>query len=467
MTTETTRAQSRRWGALGVLVLPVLFASMDISILYMAIPAVTADLTPSADQLLWILDAYGFLLAGLLVTAGNLGDRIGRRRLLMVGAAVFGAASLMAALSPTPEALIAARALMGVGGATLMPSTLSLIRNLFTDRVERTRAIGLWTAAFAGGSALGPILGGFLLEFLPWGSVFMVNVPVVVLLLAVTPLLVPEYRHGASGPLDPVSVVLSFAAVLPLVWAIKTTAEEVAVTVPTAMAAAAGVLMGAVFLRRQRRLATPLVDVSLFRDRGFTGAVLAGGTMMFALVGMMYHVNQYLQLVLGYSPLTAALWQLPLLVAVGAASTSAASLARLIGNAALFCAGAVSATAGMLLLALTPVDQGLWWVLAGATLVGLGVGPVAALAVDVVVASVGPERSGAASAVSETVNEFGAALGVAVLGSVGAMVYGEGVRDDLPGEVPSEVAEAVSANLGAAARTAERLPEEARVHLLA
>ncbi|GAB3716562.1 MFS transporter [Nocardiopsis oceani] len=461
MTTRTTRTHSRRWLALGVLIVPVLLTSMDISILYMAVPAITADLAPTAGQALWILDIYGFLLAGLLITAGNIGDRIGRRRLLMVGSALFGAASLAAALSTSPEALIAARALMGVGGATLMPSTLALIRNIFTDPAERTRAIGLWTAGFAGGAALGPIVGGVLLEFFAWGSVFLVNVPIILALLAVGALVLPEYRNTRAGPLDVPSVLLSFTAVLPLVWSAKTAAEELALTPVGAAALAVGLFSGTVFVLRQRRLAVPLVDVSLFANRRFTGAVLAGGLMMFSLVGMMLHTAQFLQLVQGFSPLNAALLLVPVLVAVAVTSVLSVTAARLWGHRAVFAGGALVSAGGMLVLGLVPADPPTWWVLAGSALVGMGVGPVAALAVDVVVAAVRPERAGAASAVSETANELGAALGIAVLGTVSAVFYRTGVRERLPEDVPEEGVEVIGSSLGAALGAAEQLPAEA------
>ncbi|WP_092106502.1 MFS transporter [Brevibacterium sandarakinum] len=222
MSARTPHSPDRRsrWLSLAVLTLPVILTSMDITILHIAIPTITQELTPSPNQTLWILDAYGFLLAGLLIVMGNVGDRIGRRRLLLLGAALFGAASTLAAFAPAPTVLIAARALMGIGGATLMPSTLSLIRNMFTDPAERTRAIGIWTASLSGGIALGPIIGGLLLESFWWGSVFLLNAPVIVLLLVLAPRLIPEYRNPASARLDGFSVLLSFTAVLPVVWSI-------------------------------------------------------------------------------------------------------------------------------------------------------------------------------------------------------------------------------------------------------
>ena len=344
-----------RWLGLAVLTLPVILTSMDITILHIAIPTITHELTPSSSQTLWILDAYGFLLAGLLIVMGNIGDRIGRRRLLLIGAALFGAASILAAFAPSPEVLIAARALMGIGGATLMPSTLSLIRNLFTDPGERTRAIGIWTASLSGGIALGPIIGGLLLEAFWWGSVFLINVPVIALLLVIAPRLVPEYRSPASARLDALSVLLSFATILPVVRAIKTAAEDLALTPPVAIGLAVGLLAGAAFLLRQRRLRAPLVDVGLFSNPQFSGAVLGAGLAMFSLVGVMLYSAQFLQLVEDLSPLIAALAMLPVMVAVGVMAVLASVLVRRFGYPLVFGAGAAVAAAGMLAFSRVPV----------------------------------------------------------------------------------------------------------------
>ncbi|ACQ79628.1 major facilitator superfamily MFS_1 [Beutenbergia cavernae DSM 12333] len=451
----------RRWWGLAVLLLPVLLTSMDMSILYLAIPSIAQALDPTASQMLWILDVYGFLLAGLLIVMGNVGDRIGRRRLLMLGAVVFGVASLLAAFAPSAPVLIAARALMGVGGATLMPSTLSLIRNMFPDDGERTRAIGIWTAGFAGGSALGPIAGGVLLEHFWWGSVFLVNVPVLVGLLIVTPLVVPEYRHPRPDRLDLFSAVLSLAAILPLVWAIKTVAEHGAVTPAALAAAGAGLACGAGFVARQRRLATPLVDVSLFASRRFSAALVAGSLAMFSLVGVMLTHSQYLQLVLELSPLTAALWLLPVLAAVGGFAVVATTLSSRVPSAAIVGVGAGVAAVGFVVFSGTPVDDGLARSVIGAALIGAGISGIMALATDLVVASVSPSRSGAASALSETANELGAALGIAVLGSVAAAAYRTSMSSGLPTDLPADAVAAVTSGLATALEVAARLPGDA------
>jgi DHA2 family multidrug resistance protein-like MFS transporter len=438
---------------------------MDVTILHIAIPTITRELAPTTSQTLWILDVYGFLLAGLLIMMGNIGDRVGRRRLLLVGAGLFGVASVLAAFAPNPELLIVARALMGVGGATLMPSTLSLIRNMFTDPGERTRAIGIWTASLSGGIAIGPIVGGLLLESLWWGSVFLINAPVIVLLVVAVPRLVPEYRSPSAAPLDLISVLLSFAAILPVVWAIKTSAEELALTLPAAAGLVLGLLAGTVFVVRQRRLQYPLVDVGLFAGPRFTGAVAGGGLAMFALVGVMLYNAQYLQLVHGLSPLVAALAMLPVMFGVGGAAVLASALVGRLGYPLVFGAGTAVAAAGMLAFSRVQADGGPALAIVAAAFIGVGIAPMMTLATDVVVAAAPPARSGAASALSETASELGAALGIAVLGSIGTAVYRSGVLDGIPADVPPEAAEAVSSSLGAAVGVAEQLPDQAASHL--
>ena len=454
-----------RWLGLAVLTLPVILTSMDITILHIAIPTITHELNPGPGLTLWILDSYGFHLAGLLIVMGNIGDRIGRRRLLLIGAGVFGTASALAAFAPAPEMLVAARALMGIGGATLMPSTLSLIRNLFTDPEERTKAIGMWTASLSAGIALGPVLGGLLLEAFWWGSVFLVNVPVIVLLLAITPRLVPEYRSPTPIRLDGSSVLLSFAAILPVVWAIKSTAEKLAPTPEAVIALVVGLLAGVAFLLRQRRLRAPLVDTGLFADPRFSGAILGAGLAMFSLVGVMLYSAQYLQLVEGLSPLVAALAILPVVASVGGMAVLASLLVHRFGYPLVFGAGAVLAAGGMLAFSRVPAGDGVVHAIVASALIGAGIAPMMTLATDVVVGAAPPDRSGAASALSETATELGAALGIAVLGSIGTAVYRATILDQGPAGLPAEAAEAVGSSLGAALSVSEQVPAEPAAHL--
>ncbi|MGH2805148.1 MAG: MFS transporter, partial [Thermoleophilaceae bacterium] len=309
-TPAAPRAGRREWLGLAVIALPCLLYAMDLTVLNLALPALSADLQPSSSQLLWIVDIYGFLVAGFLMTMGTLGDRIGRRRLLLIGAAAFGVASVFAAFSTSAEMLIAARALLGVAAATLAPSTLSLIRNMFHDPQQRTFAIGVWITSFSAGGALGPLAGGLLLERFWWGSVFLLAVPVMLLLLAVGPRLLPEFRDPEAGRLDLISAALSLVAVLAVIYGLKQIAQDGMGSVPT-LFIVAGLALGAAFLRRQRKLVDPLIDLRLFRVPAFSAALATNTLAFFVAFGAFLFLAQYLQLVLGLSPLRAGLWTVP------------------------------------------------------------------------------------------------------------------------------------------------------------
>ena len=300
----------RAWAALAVLTLAVTLLAIDSTVLALAIPSLSADLSPTASQLLWIGDIYSFTLAGLLVTMGNVADRIGRRRLLLIGTFGFGTASIMAAFAPSAGALIAARALLGVGGATIMPSTLSLIRNIFPDARHRTTAIAIWSAGSSGGTALGPLVGGVLLERFWWGSVFLINVPVMAAVIVTGLWLLPESKNDQGAPVDLASAVLSVLAIVPITYAVKSFAHD-GLTVVAIAALVGGLAAGWLFIRRQRTLATPLIDVELFRRPAFTWAIAATVLAIFALAGLLYFFSQYLQLVRGYSTLRAGLTEVP------------------------------------------------------------------------------------------------------------------------------------------------------------
>lgn len=448
----------RRWAALAVLVLPVLLISVDMTVLGFAIPALSADLQPSGPQLLWIIDIYSFLLAGLLVLMGNLGDRIGRRKLLMIGATAFGVASVLAAFATSAEMLIAARALLGLGGATLMPSTLSLIRTVFPDDRERRNAIAVWAASFAGGAALGPILGGFLLEHFWWGSVFLINAPVMVLLLIGAFFLLPESRNPSPGPFDVLSAALSISGILPLVYGLKVIGTEgVSLLAVTALLVGAALLV--LFVRRQRRLVEPLLDVTLFANRIFTVAVLTNLLATFALIGVLFFLPQYLQIVLGLSPLTAGLWMMPLAIGTITGSLSAPSLSRLVGLRVIIGGGMLLASVGFATGAMLASTGSLGALMAWTALVGLGIGMAESLTNDVIVASAPAERTGGAAAISETAYEFGAAMGTAVLGTVGLLVYRAGLGG-APISVPESTIEAGGETLGALSSAAVGLPAD-------
>ncbi|MDG4758817.1 MFS transporter [Micromonospora sp. WMMD710] len=462
MTTTITpvpRAGRREWIGFTVLMLPLLLVSMDVSVLYFAVPFISEELRPSATQQLWIFDIYGFVLAGLLITMGALGDRIGRRRLLLLGATAFGAASLLAAYADSAATLIAARAVLGIGGATLMPSTLALVRNMFHDARQRGTAIGIWTATLTGGIAIGPVLSGVLLEHFWWGSIFLINIPAMLMLLLLAPVLVPEFRNPAAGRFDLVSAVLSLGALLPVIYGIKEMARD-GVDVARVLAVVAGVLIGALFLHRQRTRAYPMIDLALFRRRGFAGSLAVNLLAMFVLVGFAIFTTQHLQLVLGMSPLRAALWSLVPSLAVGGVAPAAAALAQRVERAYLIGAGFGIAVLGFLTLTRVTPDSPLWLLLAGASVYAGGLVMVMSLVTELVLGAAPPEQAGVASALTESSSELGGALGMAILGSVGAAVYHREVVDGLPADLPVDARDAAQETLGGALAVAKGLPAE-------
>ncbi|MCC5859083.1 MAG: MFS transporter [Ectothiorhodospiraceae bacterium] len=451
-------AGAREWAGLAVLALPTLLLGLDVTILYLALPALAADLQPSSTQALWIMDVYGFMIAGFLITMGSLGDRIGRRRLLMLGATAFAAASVVAAYAPRAELLILARAALGVAGATLMPSTLALISNLFGDARQRALAIGVWATMFALGMALGPVVGGALLAHFWWGAAFLVAVPVVAVLLVAAPLLLPEYRAPGEGRLDLLSVLLSLVAILPAIYGVKELAK--AGFAPGALfALAVGILGTLLFVRRQRRLAIPLLDLQLFASRTSSMALIVLLIGLVGVAGMMLLVTQYLQLVAGYSPLTAGLWMGPPALMMVAAGIGAPLLARRIRPAFVVAGALVLSSLGYGLIASIDADAiQVTRVITGFSLVYLGLGTIAALGTDLVVGSAPAERAGTASAMSEMVQELGLALGVALLGSLATLIYRVQIAGRIPEHMTAELAEALGDSLWAALAVAERLP---------
>ncbi|MBO8201737.1 MFS transporter [Streptomyces smyrnaeus] len=449
----TVKAGPREWAGLLILTLPVLLIAIDLTVLGFAVPALSEDLAPSSTQLLWLVDIYSFVLAGLLVTMGTLGDRIGRRKLLMIGCAGFGVASALAAYAPSAGALIAARVLLGVAGATLMPSTLSLLRNMFRDERQRMVAVAAWGSAFSAGSALGPVVGGLLLEHFWWGSVFLINLPLVLLALAGLPLLVPETKDPRPGRFDLLSAALTLLTVLPAVYAVKTFAHGDQLRAVPFLAV--GLAFGAVFVRRQRTLADPLIDISLFRIRHFSAAIVTNVLVIFVMAGSLFFIPQFLQLSEGLSPLRGGVMLLPGAALSVASGFFAAAAARRTGVRQLITAGLATAALGFAALTALPLGHGVAVVVLAFCLVSLGVGTVMTLTNSMVLATVPPERAGAASAVSETGIELGGALGVAVLGSVLSSAYRMGL-DPVDG-VPARVLDAARETLGNALAAAARL----------
>ncbi|XVQ09697.1 MFS transporter [Spirillospora sp. CA-255316] len=438
----TPRATARDWAGLAALVLPALLLSIDVTMLFLALPTLGAGLGADGTQQLWIMDAYGFMIAGFLVTMGTLGDRIGRRRLLLTGAAAFAALSALAAWSTGPGMLIVLRALLGIAGATIMPATLSLIRHMFADDRQRRIAIALWTAGTMGGMALGPAAGGLLLEHFWWGAAFLMAVPVMLLVLAAGPLL-PEYRDPAPGRLDPLSVLLSLATMLPLVYAVKETARHG----PGLLAAAAllvGLASGYLFVRRQPRLAAPLLDLDLLRLPAFGAALVTVLAASMTVGAYSLLLSQYLQLVKGLTPVQAGTWLVPNALVSIVAMLATPRLAARFGDRAATVAALAVAAAGFILLAQVSDDLPTVAAIAAAGVVSLGMSPLLVLVNNLVVGTAPKRRSASAAAMSETCLEAGAALGIAVLGSLAAFVYRAHMADG-PAAARDSLAAAIAA----------------------
>ncbi|UNK17046.1 MFS transporter [Paenibacillus sp. N3/727] len=453
------KAGAREWLGLALLALPTVLLGLDLTLMHLALPALAADLQPTSTQALWIMDAYGFMIAGFLITMGTLGDRIGRRKLLMIGAAAFAAASVIAAFSTSAVMLIATRAALGVAGATLMPSTLALISTLFADPGERAVGFGIWATMFGIGYALGPVVGGVLLEHFWWGAAFLIAVPTVGLLLLLAPFLLPEYRAPNRGRLDLLSVALSLAVMLPVIYGIKQIAKY-GFALDAIGAIVVALIFGILFVQRQRRLADPLLDMTLFANRTFSVALIV---LLFGLVavgGTMLLVAQYLQLVAGYSPSVAGLWMGLAALAMIAGGVAAPLIARYVRPGFVVAGSLGLSVVGYLMLTQLGNDaSGVAIVVAGLALAYLGNGTIAALGTDLVVGSAPPEKAGSASAMTETVQDLGVSLGIAVLGSLATAVYRQTLLDRIPDDLTDEARKAVSDSLWGASSVATELPD--------
>ena len=445
MTTSrsTHAATGRSWAALGILTLAVMLLAIDGTVLTLAIPALTADLMPSASQILWIGDIYSFTLSGLLVVMGNLADRIGRKRLLMIGSVGFGLWGGGPGPPPPPVGLRAPGAGGVTRGAPRPPPTLALIRSVFPDPQQRTRAIAIWSAGATAGAAIGPIVGGALLEHFWWGSVFLINVPVMVAVVAGGLWLLPESRNPGKGRIDLLSAVLSMVAIISLVQAIKEIFSA-GFTVTAAVALALGTATGWWFLRRQRTLTTPLIDISLFRNRSFTAAVTADTVTIFAFVGLLFFFSQYLQLVRGLSPFHTGLLELSGTAAAIVVVAFTGIAVRKLGTGGAISAGLGLGSVGLVILACAESATGLAGIVIAFALVGFGIGLSMTLNTDAIVGAVPTERAGAASSIAETAYELGTALGIALLGSVHTALYRAALPSGTDPVIRESLASAVS-----------------------
>ncbi len=459
MTTDAVPATAgrREWTGLAVLALAALMTSFDLFTLLLALPHVSADLGADGIEQLWIVDIYGFVVGGFLVTMGGLGDRIGRRKLLLIGAAVFGAASVVSAYAPNPELLIASRALLGVAGATLTPSTLSLVGTMFRDEKQRGLAIGIWATAFTIGAILGPIAGGILLSHFWWGSVFLIGVPVMVLLLVLGPVVLPEYRNPHAGRLDLVSAVMSLAAILPLVYGIKEVAKYGFAPLPTA-AIVVGVAFGVLFVRRQRHLTDPLLDLKLFSITEFRVGLLALFAYSTLTGAVMLLMTQWFQNVAGLSPLQAGLALLPGMAVSALGTTLAPVVARRVRPATLIAGGLFVVVVALLWFTQVATDTSSVVLVLAFALWCLGGTPLLSLGMGLVLGFTPPEKAGAAAAIPQVGNEIGAALGFAVLGTAATAVYRSRMSDAVPSDVPSATADAARESAASALTVADHLP---------
>ncbi len=463
--TSSNRATAREWVGLAVLALPTLLVSIDVSVMVLALPHIGSSLGADSAQQLWIMDVYGFLLGGFMITMGTLGDRIGRRRLLVLGASGFGLASIAAAFAPTAEILIGARALLGIAGATISPSILALITNMFRDEKQRGFAISVWMVCFMGGMAIGPLVGGVLLESFWWGSVFLLGVPAMLLLLVTAPFLLPEYKAASAGRLDLPSVGLSLLTILPAIYGLKEIAKHGLAPVPV-LAIAAGLGFGTVFVRRQQHLADPLLDLTLFKNRRFTSAVAA----MFGITltgGLMLFTSQYLQLVLGLSPLHAGMWTLPGVATMVIALLVAPIVAQRVRPGRLITGGIVLATFGALLLTRLDPGAGIAPIVIAFITMNGGCAPLVTLGNGIIMTTVDPERAGSAAALSETCAELGFALGIATFGSLFTAIYRGALADTLPAGLPAATVDVATDTLAGATAAAHALPPALGEPLLA
>ncbi|MGW5345706.1 MFS transporter [Streptomyces sp. HUAS TT3] len=447
---------ANRWVVLAVLCVSLVLVALDATILHVAVPSVTEDLRPSSVELLWIVDAYPLVCAALLILFGTLGDRIGRRRILLLGYSLFGAASALAAFADHAQILIVARALLGVGGAMIMPATLSILRQVFPDRRERALAIGIWTAVAAIGAASGPVLGGFLIEHFWWGSVFLINIPLMALILPLGRWLLPESRGAADGPWDVLGALMAAGGVLGVVLGVKRLgAERRLLDAESLLPLLLGVVLLVLFTRRQKHREHPLIDMRMFARAAFSTSVGCIVLAMLALVGLELLAVQYLQLVLELSPLETGLRLLPLtFAAMAAGATGSYTLAR-VGPRTMVSLGFVLTAFAVLLLTLMGEHDRPVLLTVGFVLLGFGLQTTLFAAYESMLSEAPAETAGGAASIGETSYQLGAGMGIALLGSVMNAAYAPGLLD-VPGVSPED-AKGAANSLGEAYQIAGKL----------
>jgi EmrB/QacA subfamily drug resistance transporter len=461
--------QRRRWAILAVLVLTVFLVVVDNTIVNVALPTLSRELGATTSQLQWIVDAYALVFAGLLLAFGSLGDRFGRKGALQIGLVVFAATSMWAAFAGSAEGLIAARAAMGVGAALVFPATLAILTNVFTDPTERAKAIGVWSATTGLAVALGPVTGGWLLEHFWWGSVFLVNLPIVAVTLALGVRLLPTSKDPDAGRLDPVGLLSSIAAIALLVFTVIEAPHRGWTSLGTIAGFVGFVVLFTTFVLWERRRRDPMLDVTVFRNPRFSAASFSVAVAFFGLFGFIFLITQYFQFVRGYSTLEAGLHTLPFAIAAGVTAPIAAQLALRFGSTRIVTIGLASMSIGFAWTSTVGATSNYWTVIVPQMIfIASGLTLTTAPATEAIMGSLPKEKAGVGSAVNDTTRELGGVLGVAVVGSVFSSLYGPGLVERLSGlPIPAEALDAASESVQAAAIVAEQAPPQGRELILA
>lgn len=455
-----SKAGKKEWLGFLVLALTCMLYSMDLTVLNLAVPQLSHALNPSPTQLLWIVDIYGFFLGGALITMGTLGDRIGRRKILLLGGGFFATISALAAFSTSPEMLIALRALQGIAGATIAPSTLSLIRVLFNDPKERTLAMGLWGTSFSVGGLIGPLVGGLLIEHFWWGSVFLINVPVMLIMLILGPILLPEFKATVNERIDWLSTLLSLSAILLIILSLKKSIELGLSWFPVTILII-GLILLYLFIKRQTTLTHPIVDLKLFKSSKFNSLMTLNFTAMLVVFGTFLFTNQYLQLVMELPPLEAGAWSIFFSIGFIISANLSPILVRRIKPSIIMSLGLLLGAIGFTIISQIQGATDLYWYAFGTLIFSIGLSPVLMFTTGMLVNSAPAEKAGSAAALSETANELGGATGIALLGSLGTFLYHQKLSKLVPeSTLSAEQGSAFRGTLESALSSIKSLPTE-------